>query len=113
MHDPTHYRLTRKLVEHSSRFEDLTLEVRRLGPQLLTPELLDELAVTADELLLTFGEHRRVWGSDELIDGVIADTRGLMRGVRSLTLPPGEVADAAAAVARGLGRVIEEDKRAA
>ena len=113
MHDPTHYRLTQKLVEYSSKLDDLICKVRRMGPHQLNVELLDELAVTVDELLLTLDEHRRAWGADELIDAVIADARGLHCGVRSVTLAPEEVADAAASVARGLGRVIDEDKRAA
>ena len=113
MDAPTYRRLTRRLIEYSLRLEELTLQAGRAGPQALTPELLDEVAVTADELLLTLDEHRRACGPDDLIESVIAEARALTRGVRSRSLPREQVAEAASGVARGLGLVIREDKRAA
>jgi hypothetical protein len=113
MQDPAQQRLVRMLAGHSSRLEDLTLEVRRLGPGLLTAELLDELAVTVDELLLTLDEHRRVQGHDEHVEGLISDARALTQGMRALSLPRESVADAASGVAQGLLVVIRDGKRAA
>lgn len=113
MNAPTYRRLTTRLVEHSSKLEDLTLELRRLGPQPPAPELLDELAITVDELLLTLDEHRHACGSDELLDSVISEARALTGGVRAHSLPRELVAESASGVARGLARVIRQDKRAA
>ena len=113
MKSPAPRHLTKRLVEYSSRLEELTLEVRRLDPQPLTAELLDELAVTLDELLLTLDEHRRACGVDGLTDAAISDARDLVRGVRSRSLLHGRVADLAGRVAQDLDHVIREDKRAA
>ena len=113
MKAPAPRRLAQKLVEYSSRLEELTLEVRRLGPQPLTLELLDELAVSVDELLLVLDEHRRACGSDALIDGAISDARDLVRGVRPLSISRESVADLAVRISEDLERVIREDKRAA
>jgi hypothetical protein len=113
MRSPNHRRLTARLVEHSSKLDNLTLELRRLGSQLLTPELLDELAVTVDELLLTLDEHRHACGSDDLVNSVISEARALTRGVRAPSLDRERVAESASGVAWGLARDIRQDKLAA
>lgn len=113
MDAPTYRRLTTRLVEYSSKLEDLTLELRRLGPQPPAPELLDELAVTVDELLLTLDEHRHACGPDELVDSVTSEALALMRGVRAHSLEHERVAESASGVVQGLARVIRQDKLAA
>jgi hypothetical protein len=113
MDAPTYRRLTTRLIEYSSKLEELILELHRLGPQPFAPELLDELAVTMDELLLTLDEHRHMCGSDEFVESVISEARTLMRGVRAHSLERERVAESATCVARGLARVIRQDKLAA
>lgn len=113
MSAPDYRRLAGKLVEHSSHLEDLTLEVRGVGRQPLAPELLDELAVTIDELLLTLDEHRHACGPDDLLDSAVAEARALMRGVRAQALGREQIAEAASGVTRRLESVIRQDKLAA
>jgi hypothetical protein len=113
MNSPTHRRLTARLVEHSAWLEDLTLELRRLGPRPPAPELLDELAVTVDELLLTLDEHRHACGPDDLVDSVISEARALTRGVRAHSLERERLAEAASGMAQGLAQIIRQDKLAA
>jgi hypothetical protein len=86
MDAPASRRLSTKLAEHSARLEELTLQLHRLGPRPLGPELLDELAVSVDELLLTLDEHRHLCGTDVRVDSVIREARTLMRGVRAHAL---------------------------
>lgn len=113
MDTPAYRRLTTRLVEYSSRLEDLTLELHRLGVQPPAPELLDELAVTVDELLLTLDEHRHLCGPDDLIDSVVSEARALVRGVRAHSPECERVAESASGLARGLAQVIRRDKLAA
>ncbi len=110
MDAPTYRRLTKRLVEYSSKLDDMVLDLRTRPP---AAELLDELAVTVDELLLTLDEHRHACGSDDLTDSAIAEARALMRGVRAHALGREQVAEAASGVTRSLARVIRQDKLAA
>lgn len=110
MDAPTYRRLTTKLVEYSSKLEDLVLDLRVQPPG---PELLDELAVTVDELLLTLDEHRHVCGPDDLTESAISEARALMRGVRVHSLGREQVAAATSGVTQSLARVIRRDKLAA
>lgn len=110
MDAPNYRRLTKRLVEYSSKLDDLVLDLRTQPP---TPELLDELAVTVDELLLTLDEHRHLCGSDDLTDSAISEARALMRGVRAHSLGREQVAAAASGVMQSLARVIRQDKLAA
>lgn len=110
MNAPDYRRLTTRLVEYSSKLDDLVLDLRSRPP---APELLDELAVTVDELLLTLDEHRHVCGPDDLTASAISEARALMRGVRAHSLPREQVAEAASGVTDSLARVIRQDKQAA
>ncbi len=113
MNTPHRFRLTEMLTSYSSRLDDISLAVQRFGAQPLELELLDELAVTVDELLLTLDEHRRAFGDDPLVDELISDARQLIGIVRRRSLPQERLAGATSDVIFKIGRVVHADKQAA
>ena len=98
-----------KLSRLSSHLEELFSKVSSCGPEPPPPELADEIAATAGEVMVELADHR----GDELVRGVIEDARRLREVVRSLCPEANRVADAGRRLVCDLEAVIREDKRAA
>jgi hypothetical protein len=75
----------------------------------MPPELADEIAATAGEVMVELADQR----GDELARQVIEDARRLREVVRTLCPEPARVAGSWRALASDLELVIREDKRAA
>ena len=113
MNTPDHHRFTQLLNLYSSHLDDLICEVRHPGFDALSPEFLDEVAVTIDELMLALDEHRGAHGLDDLAGSLLSDARLLRDGVRARALEAGQIAAAISDVTLKIGYVIRDDKRAA
>ena len=75
----------------------------------LAPELADEIAATAGEVMVELAAHRE----DELARQVIEGARRLREAVRTVYPEPARVAESGRALVSDLELVIREDKRAA
>lgn len=98
-----------KLSRLSAHLEELFSRVSGCGREPLTPELADEIAVTAGEVMIELADH----GGDELARQVIEDARRLREAVRTVCPEPARVAQAGGALVSDLELIIREDKRAA
>ena len=98
-----------KLSRLSARLEELFSRVSGCGPEPLTPELADEIAATAGEVMVELAGH----GGDGLARHVIEDARRLREAARTARPEPARVAQAGGALVSDLGLIIREDKRAA
>src|SRR5205085_858693 len=99
-----------KLVRLSAHLEELFSEVSgRVGREALTPELADEIATTAGEIMVELADQR----GDALAGQVIEDARRLRAVVRTLHPEPARVAEPWRTLASDLELVIREDKKAA
>ena len=98
-----------KLSRLSAHLEELFTKVSGCGPETLPPELADEIAATAGEVMVELANHR----GDELTRRVIDDARRLRGVVRTLRPEAARVAEAGRSLARDLELVIREDRRAA
>jgi hypothetical protein len=99
-----------KLVRLSAHLEELFSEVSgRVGREALTPELADEIAATAGEIMVELADQR----GDALAGQVIEDARRLREVVRTLHPEPARVAEPWRTLVADLELVIREDKRAA
>jgi hypothetical protein len=101
-----HYFQLHKLAHLSARLEELfTL----CGPTTLSPEVADEVAATAGEIMLLLADH----GGDELVRGALDDARRLREAARKLRPERAQLAEAGVALTQGVARIIHEEKRAA
>ena len=99
-----------KLSCLSAHLEDLFSKVLgRGGRESLPPELADEIAATAGEVMVELADHR----GDELARHVIEDARELREVVRTICPEPARVAESGRALVSDLELVIREEKRAA
>jgi len=99
-----------KLSCLSAHLEELFAKVLgRRGCESLPPELADEIAATAGEVMVELADHR----GDELTGHVIEDARRLREVARSLRPEASQVDEAGRTLVRDLELVIREDKRAA
>ena len=98
-----------KLAHLSAHLEDLFFRLSGQGPAALTPELADEIAATAGEVMVELADHR----GDGLARQVIEDARRLREAVRTARPEPARVAESGRALVSDLEAVIREDKRAA
>lgn len=105
----THHLHPLKLSCLSAHLEELFSKVSNCGTEPILPELADEIAATAGEVMVELADHR----GDELVRGVIDDARRLREVVRSLSPEAGQVADAGRVLVGDLEAVIREDRRAA
>lgn len=105
------YRLhPEKLSRLSTHLEDLFSKVLDRGTRAsLSPELADEIAATAGEVMVELANHR----GDGLAGQVIEDARKLREVVRTICPEPANVAESGRALVSDLELVIREDKRAA
>ena len=98
-----------KLARLSIHLEDLFLRLSCHGPAILAPELADEIAATAGEIMVELAAHRE----DALARQVIEDARRLREAVRTACPEPAGIAESGRALVSDLELVIREDKRAA
>lgn len=99
-----------KLSRLSAHLEGLYSEVLgRAGREVLSPELADEIAATAGEIMVELADHR----NDELVRQVIEDARRLREVVRTVSPESDSVAGPWRALVTDLELVIREEKRAA
>jgi hypothetical protein len=98
-----------KLSRLSAHLEELFSTVAGCGPEPLAPELADEIAATAGEVMVELADH----GGDELAGHVIADARRLREVVRAAGPEPARVAESGRSLVSDLELVIREDRRAA
>jgi hypothetical protein len=93
----------------SAHLEELFSKISGCGPGALAPDLADEIAATAGEVMVELADHR----GDELARGVIEDARRLREVVRSLCPEAMPVAEAGRALVSDLELFIRDGKRAA
>ena len=98
-----------KLSRLSARLEELFSRVSGCGPQPLPPELADEIAATAGEVMVELADH----GGDGLASQVIAEARRLRGVARTVGPEPARVAESGRALVSDLELIIREDRRAA
>lgn len=99
-----------KLTRLSAQLDELFSQVSACGSrEALPPELADEIAATAGEVMVELAEHR----GELLARSVIEDARRLRDVVRTLRPEAKEVADAGQTLTIDLQLVIRQDKSAA
>lgn len=99
-----------KLSRLSAQLEELFSRISvGGGSQHLQPELADEIAATAGEVMVELADLR----ADEVARGVIEDARRLRQVVRTICPEAARVAEAGRLLVSDLELVISEDKRAA
>lgn len=98
-----------KLSRLSAHLEELSSRVSGCGREPLPPELADEIASAAGEVMVELAGH----GGDELAAHVIEDARRLREAARTVGPEPARVAGCGRALVSDLELVIREDKRAA
>lgn len=103
-----HFRLE-KLSLFSTRLEELCSELRSCPQDVISPELADEMAATAGEIMLLLADH----GDDELVCGTLDDARRLRETARTLRPQPEQLSAAGAALSKDVARIIHQEKRAA
>jgi hypothetical protein len=113
MKTPNQQRFTQLLNSYSSHLDELIAEVRHLNFETVSSEILDEIAVTVDELILALDEHRHLHQLEALAAGLLSDARLLRNGVRARSLAPEQMTAALSDVTEKVRSVIQENKRAA
>ena len=99
-----------KLSRLSAHLEELFSQVLvRESGESLPPELADEIAATAGEIMVELADQR----GDELARQVIEDARRLREVVRTVRPEPARIAEPWRALVSDLELMIREDKRAA
>ncbi|HEX8146861.1 MAG TPA: hypothetical protein VF591_06755 [Pyrinomonadaceae bacterium] len=98
-----------KLSRLSAHLEELFSQVSGITAGHLPPDLADEIAGTAGEIMVELANQR----GDELARGVIEDARRLREVVRSLRPEAAPAAEAGRALVSDLELFIREDRRAA
>jgi hypothetical protein len=98
-----------RLARLSAHLEGLFLRILGNGPAALAPELADEIAATAGEVMVELADHRE----DGLAQQVIEDARRLREAARTIYPEPARVAESGRALVSDLGLLVSEDRRAA
>ena len=104
-----HHLQPAKLSRLSAHLEALFARVSGCEQEPLSPELADEIAATAGEVMVELADH----GGDELVRQVIEDARRLRGFVRTVYPERARVAESGRALVSDLELVIREEKRAA
>jgi len=105
----SYQRQPEKLARLSAHLDDLFLRLSCPGPSILAPELADEIAATAGEVMVELAAHRQ----DELVGQVIEGSRRLREAVRTACPEPARVAESGRTLVSDLELVIREDRHAA
>jgi len=103
-----HFNLDR-LHGLSERLEELFARVSACGQQAPPPELADEIASTAGEVMLELAG----FGADELARAASEDALRLREAARTLNPSPARLIEGGATLAREVERIIRADKQAA
>lgn len=98
-----------KLARLSARIEELFSRASSSGDEVVPPELADEIAAAAGEIMLALAGDEE----DELVRGALADARRLREVARTLSPARSQLDEAGAALARDVSLIISHDKRAA
>ncbi len=91
------------------RLEELFSEFSNGNPEQPSPELADEIAATAGEIMLLLADH----DNDELVRGTLDDARCLRDAARTLQPVREQLVNAGMALTDDVTRIIREEKRAA
>lgn len=103
-----HFNLT-KLSQFSIHLDELFTELWSCQKDELLPELADEIAATAGEIMLLLADH----GEDELVRGTLADARRLREAARTLQPRRAQLVESGTALTKDVARIISAEKRAA
>lgn len=103
-----HYHLD-KLSQFSIHLEDLCSDLAGSREDPPSPELIDEIAVTAGEIMLLLAAHT----DDKLVRGTLDDARRLREAARTLQPERSMLMEAGAALTKDVAQIIREEKRAA
>jgi len=103
-----HFQLD-KLLRFSSRLDELCSDLRSHSPDELSPELADEIASTAGEIMLLLANH----GADELVRATLDDARRLREAARTLQPERARLVEAGTMLTSDVRRIIREEKAAA
>jgi len=98
-----------KLSRFSKHLEELFSDLRCCQQDAPPPELADEIAATAGEIMLLLADH----GEDELVRGTLDDARRLREAARTLQPVRAQLVEAGTALTDDVARIIREEKRAA
>ncbi len=102
-----HFQLD-KLSHLSLHLEELCSELGN-HRQDTSPELADEIAATAGEIMLLLADH----GEDELVRGTLDDARWLREAARTLQPVPAQLVKAGTTLTSDVAQIIREEKKAA
>lgn len=103
-----HYQLD-KLSRFSARLEELCFLLQSNAQDEASPEVADEIAATAGEIMLLLADH----GEDELVCGTLGDARRLREVARTLRPRREQVVEVGVALAKDVALIINAEKRAA
>jgi hypothetical protein len=106
---PSYHIQMEKLTGLSAQIEELFSQASSLSEETVPPELADEIAATAGEIMLALARDE----GEELVRGALADARRLREAARTLSPARSQLDEAGAALARGVRLIIRHDKRAA
>jgi hypothetical protein len=98
-----------KLSRFSAHLEELCSDLWSCGPDTSSPELTDEIAATAGEIMLLLADH----GEDELVRAALDDARRLRGVARTWQPRRAMLMEAGAALSEDVSQIIRAEKRAA
>lgn len=98
-----------RLARLSDQLEELFAQASSLRQEIIPPELADEIASTAGEIMLALAGDEE----DELVQGALTDARRLREAARTLRPIRAQINEAGAALARDVSLIIRDDKQAA
>jgi hypothetical protein len=105
----SHLAQIERLTKLSAQIEELFSRALFLGEETVTPELADEIAIAAGEIMLALAGDEE----DELVRGALADARRLREFARTLSPARAQIGEAGAALTRDVSLIIRHDKLAA
>jgi hypothetical protein len=98
-----------KLSQFSIHLEELCSDLRACREDAPPPELADEIAATAGEIMLLLADH----GDDQVVRGTLDDARLLREAARTLQPRRAQLVEAGATLTQDVSRIIRAEKRAA
>jgi hypothetical protein len=98
-----------KLSRFSVHLDELFTDLSGCREDAPPPELVDEIAVTAGEIMLLLAAH----SDDELVRGTLDEARRLREAARTLRPQRAQLVEAGAALTKDVARIIRAEKRAA
>jgi hypothetical protein len=98
-----------KLSRFSLHLEELFSDLQSCQQDAPPPELADEIAATAGEIMLLLADH----GEDALVCGTLDEARRLREAARTLQPVRAQLVAAGTALTQDIAQIIREEKRAA